>query len=95
MNNLIAKLKQSEQKLKIQDLDQKAQFILNFWLDGTQNVDIEQFVLEVSETDEYFFYWLLDAETEEEREKVNSLTKQEKGVFVIYLQKASKLLTYK
>ena len=82
-------------KLKIQALDQKAKFMFNFWLDGTQNVDIEKFVLEVSETDEYFFYWLLDAETEEEREKVNGLSNSEKGVFVIYLQKASKLLTYK
>ena len=93
--NLIAKLKQSEQKLKIQDLDQKAQFVFNFYEDESPSIDIEQFVFKLSEEDEYFFYWLLDAETEEEREKVNSLTKQEKGVFVIYLQKASKLLTYK
>ncbi len=88
---------QLKDKLKIQDLDQKAQFMFNFWEDGAkvQGVDIETFIKEVSETDAYFFYWLLDAETEEEREKVNGLSNSEKEVFVIYLQKASKLLTYK
>ena len=40
--------------MKIQDLDQKAQFMLQFWQDGAQaqGVDIEKFVKEVSETDE-------------------------------------------
>ena len=82
-------------KLKIQDLDQKAKFIFNFWEDESPSIDIEKFVLELSRQDEDFFFWLLDAETEEEREKVNGLSNSEKGVFVIYLQKASKLLTYK
>jgi len=82
-------------KLKIQDLDQKAKFIFNFWEDESPSIDIEKFVLELSRQDEDFFYWLLDAETEEEREKVNGLSNSEKGVFVIYLQKSSKLLTYK
>jgi len=82
-------------KLKIQALDQKAKFIFNFWEDEKPAIDIEKFVLELSRQDEDFFYWLLDAETEEEREKVNGLSNSEKGVFVIYLQKASKLLTYK
>jgi len=81
--------------MKIQDLDQKAQFMFNFWEDEKPTIDKEKFVLELSRQDEDFFYWLLDAETEEEREKVNGLSNSEKGVFVIYLQKASKLLTYK
>ena len=82
-------------KLKIQDLDQKAKFIFNFWEDESPSIDIEKFVLELSRQDEDFFFWLLDAETPEEREKLNGLSNSEKGVFVIYLQKASKLLTYK
>jgi len=81
--------------MKIQDLDQKAKFIFNFWEDESPSIDIEKFVLELSRQDEDFFFWLLDAETPEEREKVNGLSNSQKGVFVIYLQKASKLLTYK
>ncbi len=84
-----------KEKLKIQDLDQKSQFMLDFWLDGSQNCDIETFIEEVSKTDEHFFMWLLDLETEQDFQQFEELTSIEKGVFVIYLQKASKLLTYK
>ena len=85
----------TKEKLQIQDLDQKAEFMFQFWLEGSQNCDIEQFIEEVSKTDEHFFDWLLDLETEQDFQQFEELTSIEKGVFVIYLQKASKLLTYK
>jgi hypothetical protein len=81
--------------MRIENLEDKAQFILNFFEEEFIEMDIEEFVLKLSKEDEDFFYWLLDAETPEEREQVDQLSKPQKGVLVIYLQKASKFETYK
>jgi succinate dehydrogenase flavin-adding protein (antitoxin of CptAB toxin-antitoxin module) len=81
--------------MRVQNLEDKAQFILNFFEDEKIEIDIEEFVLKLSSEDEDFFYWLLDAESPEEREEVDQLSKTQKDVFVIYLQKASKFQTYK
>ena len=80
--------------MRVENLEDKAQFIFNFFEDEKPSIDIEEFVLELSRQDEDFFYWLLDAETPEERDQVNQLSKERKGLFVIYLQKASKMKTY-
>jgi hypothetical protein len=81
--------------MRVENLEDKAQFILNFFEEEFIEMDIEEFVFKLSKEDEDFFYWLLDAETPEEREQVDQLSKVEKDVYVIYLQKASKFETYK
>lgn len=90
-----------EEKLRIKNLDAKANFILEWYLDQEQEtdkiIDIEKFVYDMSENDEDFYNWLLDVDnlTQSEQILFDNLTRSEKGVFVIYLQKATKLLWIK